>query len=607
MGAQENLARYQEIANRGIQDKLPPEKKARFDEAVKRGLIKVSQGQPEQQTQQTQQPQDKSLWQKANEAIPAPIAEAASAINRGAVNTVDFLASPVEYAVGAIKEGTLNPQGDYSIRGALSKTPLSVEGNFMQDGLAKDVIRKGGEFVGPGAAGGAILRTAVKALPAVTAGESVATGALRQAGSSTAAQDVAQSALAGVGAASGGAAGEAIGGETGRQVGEFAGALLAPLSASYAGNVASKTGNAAARKILQSASPTTETLKDASRSIYKQIDDLGARVDKRGMTDLSKTLESEMRSEGFSPRIHPKIDAALSEFKSASNQAQALTEVEILRRVAGGAARSLDPDEARLGTIMVKQVDDFMENLTQTNLVGGQNPAKVGELYKDARQLWSRASKAEIIEHSMNRAQLMGSGAENGLRNEFRSLLKNKKYLKTFNPEERAAMKQVVDGGAVRNTLKALGKFGISEDGAVRMLIPGLGSAAGAAVGGFGGAAAVPIAGQAARMASRKMTEKSAEAAANIVRSGKSGQEIAVNYVKAIPKGERSAEDLAKMLLSRPDLSIESLLKITPHNPSSRIISDAAYLANVIRTSEKKEKPKVKEQPRSSSAVATNY
>ncbi len=557
--------------------------------------------------QAQQKEPEKSLMQKADELIPAPIGEAAAAINRGVVNTVDFLASPVEYAIGAVKEGTLSPQGDYSIRGALKDTPLSVEGNFMKDGLAKDVIRKGGEFVGPGGAGGVILRAAAKTLPAVTAGETVATGALRQAGSSTTAQDAAQSALAGVGAASGGKVGEAIGGETGKQVGEFAGALLAPLSAAYATNVAAKTINSQARKILQSASPTTETLKDASRAIYKQIDDLGAKVDQAGMANLSKTLESEMRQHGFSPRIHPKIDAALQEFKSAGNSAQALTEVEILRRVAGSAARSTDPDEARLGTLLVQQVDDFMGNLSQQNLVGG-DPAKVGALYKDARQLWSRASKAEIIEHSMNRAQLMASGAENGLRNEFRSLLKNKKYLKTFTEEERAAMKQVVDGGTIRNTLKALGKFGISEDGAIRMLIPGLGTAAGAAVGGPIGAAAVPMAGQVARMASRKMTEKSAEKALNIVRSGKTGQEIAVNYVKSIPQGERSVEDLTKMLLSRPDVSLESLLKISSQTKTHRMISDAAYMANVIRSSEgSKAANAAEERPTTSSAVATNY
>jgi hypothetical protein len=38
---QENLARFQEIANRGLHDKLDPDKRARFDEAVKRGLVKA--------------------------------------------------------------------------------------------------------------------------------------------------------------------------------------------------------------------------------------------------------------------------------------------------------------------------------------------------------------------------------------------------------------------------------------------------------------------------------------------------------------------------------------------------------------------------------------
>jgi hypothetical protein len=36
---QENLARFQEISNRGLQDQLPADKRARFDEAVSRGLV----------------------------------------------------------------------------------------------------------------------------------------------------------------------------------------------------------------------------------------------------------------------------------------------------------------------------------------------------------------------------------------------------------------------------------------------------------------------------------------------------------------------------------------------------------------------------------------
>lgn len=40
---QENLARFQEIANRGLQDRLDPDKRARFDEAARRGLLTLPQ------------------------------------------------------------------------------------------------------------------------------------------------------------------------------------------------------------------------------------------------------------------------------------------------------------------------------------------------------------------------------------------------------------------------------------------------------------------------------------------------------------------------------------------------------------------------------------
>lgn len=41
---QENLARFQEISNRGLQDKLDPNMRARFDEALNRGLINQQPG-----------------------------------------------------------------------------------------------------------------------------------------------------------------------------------------------------------------------------------------------------------------------------------------------------------------------------------------------------------------------------------------------------------------------------------------------------------------------------------------------------------------------------------------------------------------------------------
>ncbi len=57
---QENLARFQEIANRGIQDQLAPEIRARFDEAVSRNLIRLPQ-QPAQVQPQIQQPGQQAI------------------------------------------------------------------------------------------------------------------------------------------------------------------------------------------------------------------------------------------------------------------------------------------------------------------------------------------------------------------------------------------------------------------------------------------------------------------------------------------------------------------------------------------------------------------
>lgn len=65
--AQENLKRFQEIANRGIQDQLPPEMRARFDEASRRGLIQLPESASDLETEAQEAPQ--AMQQDAQEQI----------------------------------------------------------------------------------------------------------------------------------------------------------------------------------------------------------------------------------------------------------------------------------------------------------------------------------------------------------------------------------------------------------------------------------------------------------------------------------------------------------------------------------------------------------
>ena len=62
---QENLARFQEISNRGLQDRLKPDMRARFDEALNRGLI------TQQQVEQPPQEEAPSIQQQVSERLPS--------------------------------------------------------------------------------------------------------------------------------------------------------------------------------------------------------------------------------------------------------------------------------------------------------------------------------------------------------------------------------------------------------------------------------------------------------------------------------------------------------------------------------------------------------
>jgi hypothetical protein len=339
------------------------------------------------------------------------------------------------------------------------------------------------------------------------------------------------------------------------------------------------------RSVLREATPTIEQLKQGARDIYKEIDDLGATVKKDSVQAIASDLNATMRQEGFNRRIHPKVSAALQEFNVAAKKDQPLSNIDTLRRIAGAAASSAEPDEARLGRAMTNKIDSYLDELSEESLSGGE-AANVGQKYRDARQLWQRSRKAEEIDYLLERAKNQATGEENGLRIQFRSLLNNKKKIKAYTPDEVAAMQKVVQGGGVENTLKLLGKFGFSEGQAVRMLIPSLGAAGGAAVGGGAGAVAVPLIGQVSRNLAQKMTRNNADMVSQIVRAGRNGDSIARAYFAAVPKGQRSPYELSELLMAAG----ASMPKAKLGNKElNNILAESAILINAVKPQTKED------------------
>jgi len=337
------------------------------------------------------------------------------------------------------------------------------------------------------------------------------------------------------------------------------------------------------KTLLKEAAPTIQDLKQAARKVYGDLDNSGFSVRAVSLERLSNEIADLTRKQGFNKAIQPKIAPVLKEFEQAAKSPKTLTEIDTLRKVAQGAARSIDPAEARMGSLIIERVDNFLDNLSSSESLTGKS-AGIGEKFKDARQLWAKAKKLEVIEDAMSKANLQASGFENGIRTQFRSILNNKKKSRGFKPEELAAMRRVVKGGTAENIAKALGKFGVSEQQASSMMLSGLGAAAGGAVLGVPGAVAVPLIGQVSKSLAQKLTRNNAQAAKQIISAGKDGSEVVKAYMKAIPASERNVSELTELLL-RPEINLKKLrASINPSTgPNSRMALNALFFAAALR------------------------
>lgn len=281
--------------------------------------------------------------------------------------------------------------------------------------------------------------------------------------------------------------------------------------------------------------PTAETLKDLSRHAYQQAEGAGVVVSPQSFAENVGRIVGTAAKEGIDPTLHPQATAALKRLTDVVQQGRplALQELETLRKVAKGAAGSISKDERRIARILVDALDDYALNLKEADVIAG-NASNVGQLLSNARNLWSRASKSEVVEELMERAnnraaQFSGSGLENAMRTEFRQLVLNPKRLRLFSPVEQQALKRVSRGGPIENVLRYFGK--LAPTGAVSGAISG---GVGAAVGGVPGAIALPLAGGAARKGATMLTSRNARLAAELMRRG--GPAAAVPLSEAVAK-----------------------------------------------------------------------
>lgn len=310
---------------------------------------------------------------------------------------------------------------------------------------------------------------------------------------------------------------------------------------------------------LSEAVPTVDQLKDTSRAIFKEIDDLGAELKPSSVNALVGRLKKAAEDSGIAAGVTPKAFSALNAFENAADQPLSLTQLDNLRKISQNAAKSLDPPESAGGVALIDTVDKFLDEANPSNFSRAAGSTEdIGKRYKAARKLWGRARRSELLAEAFERARNQASGFENGIRTQFTSILNNRKQRRFFNPTELKAIKKVVRGTAKENIAKLVGKLGFSEGRASSLLVSGLGATAGGVVGGTPGAVIVPLIGQVSRKLAQRMTVKNAEFANQVIRAGKDARKITAAYIKNTPKSQRTSAELSE-LLQRNDINFNNI------------------------------------------------
>jgi hypothetical protein len=291
---------------------------------------------------------------------------------------------------------------------------------------------------------------------------------------------------------------------------------------------AAKAGGAVRASIPKPtiAPPTVPVLKTKAQGLYKRAEQAGVVIDKQSHANFADDLTNALKGEGIDKDLHPKATAALNRVVNTTGDVS-LSDLEILRKIAGDAAGTVDKADKRLARIITDHIDDFAENLQPHNIVAGNAPEAVRYLRK-ARATWRDAARGDTIEKAIAKAKqesgFLGVGMDGAYRKEFKKLANSERGMARFTEPQRAAIRKVAYGdGPVQAVMHSLGKLVPTSE--LGIASRGGGVAAAATL--MGVPVTAPIVagatgtGLAGKIASTKITAKNAARASELARGGR--------------------------------------------------------------------------------------
>lgn len=351
----------------------------------------------------------------------------------------------------------------------------------------------------------------------------------------------AQGATYGFGSGEGGFDERADSASTGAILGA-AGGVAAPVIGKGVQKGASVIANRAANKATVAAAPTIDDLAARSDALFRRADDMGVVVRPESYQRLAGQLRNMASSAGVDPGVTPASNAALGRVLQEADAGVPLSlqKLNTVRAVIQNAAGANDPNERRIASMMLEQVDGFIDDLTPDQLVS--NTANdVGPVLREARSLWGRMRRTQMVdeatEKAARRAASTGSGGNvnNAIRQNLRAILDNPTKRRGFSDVELQAMEDVVRGTPSQNALRLIGK--LSPQGNGLMLAANLGAAA---------IDPITLGGTAVATGAKALADRGTQQSTNLARAL-----VASGGNRVVPASTATRGKLAELLLQR--------------------------------------------------------
>jgi len=264
----------------------------------------------------------------------------------------------------------------------------------------------------------------------------------------------------------------------GVQTAAGAGAAAAPtIAREYAGvenplaqfGLSMAGGVAGGRLATPRATPVTrEQLISQAGKDYRRAEQAGVQFDTAAIADLSQNIRRSLSQPNlqFHPRLHPRINVILDDIDEAVTNAQtngvpiSFSQLELLRRVARTAGKSIDKDERRLASGIIRQLDEFVASPPANAVIAG-DAADAATAIKNARTSWRRMSQVDAIDSMVEKATNSAEGlSANSLRSAARTIANNPNKMRSFDPDIQKQIKSLTRGSGGLSTLQGFGTFG---------------------------------------------------------------------------------------------------------------------------------------------------